>query len=110
MDSHDTGVAHWVGSCGLSDADTRIASQAGQAITTEWWLDDSALPDLWWACLVEFGDNGAVVIDRDNKEHQFSCYDEAVEWLRGDEFDSLQNLVDVGSVDAKIKGPVAFPW
>lgn len=90
-DSNDRREAHWIGQCGLT----------GRA---EWWLDESALPDLIWAALVVDGER-AKVVDSDGKQHRFDSRRAAESWLREDEYERLVELHETRSVPAGVRRP-----
>jgi hypothetical protein len=72
---------------------------------TTWWLDTSALPELFWARLCVHGDGRAEVLDLDGRLHQFPDEDEARKWLREDEYDELDYLRECGDVPAALEPP-----
>jgi hypothetical protein len=88
-DSGDEHLGHWVGECRLTLSDRNVLQVS--AIAAQWWLDESALPEYFWACLIS-GENGAAVIDRDGAKHWFSDATAARAWLREDEYDCLTTL------------------
>jgi hypothetical protein len=59
----------------------------------EWWLDESALPDLVWARLRTFEDGKAEVLDMDGRISIFASAGDAANYLMEDEY------VRPGSVD-----------
>ena len=75
-DSNDGGMAVWVGQCGLP----------GSPVMLEWWLDDAALPDRIWACLIPAADGRASVLDADGRVHCFDSMALARTWLGEDEY------------------------
>jgi hypothetical protein len=100
LDSNDSGTAHWVGGCALAGTESQDPSVQGRV---EWWLDTSALPDLYWALLVDTG-SGTMVRDMDGATHRFGDYAAAAHWLREDEYDRLDDL----RADAELQ-PAANP-
>ncbi len=91
IDSNDSGTAHWSGTCFLADAGDS-ADTVRSAGRVEWWLDESALPDLLWALLVDAPTGGVLVRDLDGTDHRFDDYDTAIGWLRQDEYERLDHL------------------
>jgi len=76
----------------------------------EWWLDTSALPDrLLWARLL-IGLDGVQVFDLDGRMHLFEQRDDAIAWLRADEYESLQTLQADGDVARDIVPPGDDSW
>ena len=73
-----------------------------------WWLDTSALPEQFWACLFEDVSGQTVVVDLDGARHHFADRNAAVAWLREDEYESLIELQQVGEVPAGLKPPTDF--
>jgi hypothetical protein len=95
LDSHDARLAHWVGRCGLAQVDP---AHLAPGRSHEWWLDEAALPDRIWACLVEVRGSTSIV-DCDGIAHAFPDRDAAAAWLREDEYDTLSSLKGTGDVD-----------
>jgi hypothetical protein len=76
----------------------------------EWWLDTSAMPDrLLWARLL-VGIDGVQVFDLDGRMHLFDRLDDAVAWLRADEYEALEILRAEGDVEADIGPPRDDAW
>lgn len=80
---------------------------AQDAAATQWWLDDAALPDLIWAALVPgidgirvHLDNGAMML--------FDHMEEAIAWLREEEFSTLANLKADQEVPRDLEPPADF--
>lgn len=88
-DSNDTKSAVWVGRCLLPDL-------GGPSM--EWWLDEAAMPDLIWACLVWRDANNPCVIDSDAAVHHFATMADARTWLSEEEYLPLAELRDAGTV------------
>jgi hypothetical protein len=68
-----------------------------------WWLDESALPDLLWACLRVYENGAAEVLDLDGNIHQFDSEQEARFWLLEDEYSSFPNLIKDGDVEPLVQ-------
>ena len=105
LDSNESGVAHWIGSCRLPQLGFEVVQPATDGFQIEWWLDDSALPDLFWACMITWPDGLASVLTPDGTEHRFDRMSAAYDWLREDEYDTLSFLV----LDDKISRQTAPP-
>ena len=106
-DSTDSGVAHWIGACVLTDSaeSTNALHSAGRV---EWWLDGAALPGLSWALLVETAWGGVLVRDRDGADHAFADYAEAAEWLRENDYARLEDLRAEAGFKPAAPPPVAW--
>lgn len=63
-------------------------------VETSWWLDWSALPDLFWARLQVAADGASIVLDLDGKYHYFPDRHAAHMWLNEDEYSLLAHLMD----------------
>lgn len=72
-----------------------------------WWLDESALPDLLWACLRVYKNGAAEVLDLDGNTHEFDSEQDARLWLLEDEYSSLANLIKDGDVEPSVQPPEA---
>jgi hypothetical protein len=58
----------------------------GELRTVEWWVDESALPDVVWARLSVGADGAASVLAPDGRTHRFPSGLDASNWLSEDEF------------------------
>lgn len=76
-------------------------------VKTTWWLDSSALPDLLWARLRCYDAGHAEVFDLDGRLYRFASEEEAVDWLREDEYSMLDELIEDGEVSAETVQPSA---
>ncbi len=74
----------------------------------EWWLDSSALPARFWACLYEEVGGKTVVLDLDGVRHAFADRNEAVAWLREDEYEPLTELQEAGELPTTLTPPGDF--
>ncbi len=63
-------------------------------VLSEWWLDESALPDEFWALLRILPDGGAVVLDLDGNHRAFDSIEAARWFLRDDEYRPLADVDD----------------
>lgn len=106
VDSADAGEAHWIGHCQLLHRRAGGAADLDKLEGADWWLDESALPDLIWAALLDVGPH-AIVIDADGRSRVFPSRDLARRWLREDEYGRLDDLRDAGDVDADVRPPRA---
>lgn len=70
----------------------------------EWWLDESALAHLVWARMMQSQD-GITVRDIDGRLNLFETRDEAIAWLREDEYEMLSELVINGQVASDTMPP-----
>lgn len=70
-------------------------------VLSEWWLDESALPDAYWALLRVLPDGDAVVLDLDGNRHSFDTIDGARRFLREEEYAPLAEL----DLDARYAPP-----
>jgi hypothetical protein len=86
------------------DAEELLTSPA---ISEEWWLDSSALPDLYWARLTVYSNGSADVLDLDGKLHEFSSREEAEYWLGEDEYSPIHHLIEDGEVPSLTAIPSA---
>lgn len=73
----------------------------------EWWLDDAALPDLIWARLLP-GQDGILIYTADGKLSVFETLDEAIGWLRQDEYETFAQLKSDGEVSEKLTPPLVL--
>lgn len=73
----------------------------------EWWLDASALPDLYWARLSVFSETCVEVFDLDGRYKYFDREGDAVAWLQEDEYERLGALVGEGRVESSVMSPAA---
>jgi hypothetical protein len=76
-------------------------------VLEEWWLDSSALPDLFWARLSLYSDGSADVLDLDGVYHEFSSREEAQYWLGEDEYKRMSDLIEDGELPPSIAPPTA---
>lgn len=97
IDSHDRHEAHWIGNCNR-------ARTPGPGDQVEWWLDVSALPDLYWAELAPIA-AGWMVRDLDGVEHPFTSHDAAIAWLREEEYAALDDLKREGEIPSSVVAP-----
>jgi len=104
LDSQDENQAHWVGTCRFDGGDT-AQSHISSDVCCEWWLDDSALPDLFWACLISSPGRSAIVLDLDGVQHTFADYRAAAAWLREDEYDLSSFLIGQSTIDIDVVPP-----
>ncbi len=104
LDSQDEHLAHWVGICNL-EKDEKSQEHILTNISAQWWLDESALADLYWACLISLPGRGAVVVDLDGTEHAFAGYEAAVTWLREDEYEPILQLVERNEIASDVLPP-----
>jgi hypothetical protein len=79
----------------------------GRECEITWWLDRSALPDLFWARLRYYDARYAEVLDLDGQVHRFPTKEEAADWLREDEYSMLDDLIDDGEVSTETMQPTA---
>ena len=77
-------------------------------ILVQWWLDSSALPDLYWARLQINTHGTAEIRDLDDRIHHFSTIEEARQFLREDEYQPLHELIEEGLVSASTQHPPSF--
>jgi hypothetical protein len=85
----------------------RSAGEAAAPLSEEWWLDSSALPDLYWARLTIFDDGSAEVLDLDGTRHDFALREEAVHWLSEDEYSRMDDLIEDGELPDTTTPPSA---
>ncbi len=105
-DSNDAGTAHWRGACRVRDHADLIRRLGEARPEFEWWLDEAALPDLYWACLVRQPNGRAAVVDMDRRLHQFPSYDLAHDWLKQDEYEPCLTLIEIGRIDPSTAPPL----
>jgi hypothetical protein len=86
IDSVDFETAHWFGACAY-----------------DWWLDESALPNLVWARLTHA--DAHRVVDCDGKVHRFSDSRSALAWLAEDEYVPLREALTDGLVPPGTQPP-----
>jgi hypothetical protein len=91
----------------FSEYDRKAANEAAPPVSEEWWLDSSGLPDLLWARLTVYSDGSAEVLDLDGTYHDFASREEAVLWLREDEYSQLGELIEDGEFSDTITPPAA---
>lgn len=108
LDSNDSGMAHWHGTCASPGIIKDIARYSRAGVHTTWWLDDSALPSLLWACLLTADDSRTVILDLNGAAHPFPDPKAAVAWLREDEYDCLTDLRFSGQVALDVRPPAAM--
>jgi hypothetical protein len=97
-DSRYEHIAHWVGACHLA-SHPELANWVPAAGTAfEWWLDDAALPEERWICLIRLPQGGATLVDGDADTRAFDTVAAARAWLREDECDTLSFLKSQGDV------------
>lgn len=60
----------------------------------EWWLDQSALPDMIWARLILYFNGTALIIDCDTKNHLFESHRLARQWLTQEEYLPVADLIE----------------
>jgi hypothetical protein len=106
VDTLDRREAHWAGQCGLisSDGGERNSAPLQDA---EWWLDESALPDLIWAALFDKG-SAVIVRDCDGKSHFFPDRAGALLWLGDEEYVRLADLQKTGEIAHDVKVPASL--
>ena len=73
----------------------------------EWWLDDAALPERVWAALVPGMDGIRVHLD-DGSMMLFEEPEDAIAWLRAEEFSTLEALKADGEVPQDVRPPSGF--
>ena len=73
----------------------------------EWWLDDAALPELVWAALVP-GIDGMRVHLGTGAMMLFEGPEDAIAWLREEEFSTLEDLKADGEVPQDVQPPPDF--
>ncbi len=105
LDSNDAGLAHWHGDCAFGGSREGMIRYAEAGLRVIWWLDDSALPEQIWACLITANDGRAHILDAGDHTHAFAQYAEAHAWLREDEYDALTNLRFDGQIPRDIRPP-----
>lgn len=79
-------------------------SRAAGAPISEWWLDESSLPVLIWARVMS-GQDGLAVSDADGRLHLFESDEDAVRWLRQEEYAPLDELKRDGALPADLAPP-----
>src|SRR5262245_11684302 len=67
-------------------------SQMESDVRTEWWLDESSLPDLAWARVRVFEDGSADVFDCDGRTRRFRSAAEARCSLLEDEYARFESV------------------
>ncbi len=58
-----------------------------------WWLDTGAYPNLYWARIQVYEDNTAEVLDFDGRRYKFDNEQDAIYFLREDDYGSF-NVLD----------------
>jgi hypothetical protein len=85
----------------------KSVGEAPSPLSEEWWLDSSALPDLYWARLTIYSDESAEVLDLDGTYHDFESREDAAHWLREDEYSQLEELIEDGELPDTVTPPSA---
>lgn len=70
----------------------------------EWWLDQAALPQLFWAAVV-MGLDGIRLHLQDGQMILFDDPDDVIHWLSEEEFSPLDDLRADGEVARDLKPP-----
>lgn len=73
-------------------------------MTTRWWLDESALPDLVWARL-SWGPEGAEILASGGDVYTFESLPEAENWLSEDEYVPFDELLADGDIPPGTRPP-----
>lgn len=104
-DSQYEGVAHWIGECRLAWHSDIRNWYPPPGTEFEWWLDEAALPEQRWICLVVLPSGEARLVDGDGVTRLFDAVAAAREWLREDECDTLSSLMSQGVVPRSVAPP-----
>jgi len=75
--------------------------------TTSWWLDQSALPDLYWARVQTWDGHGFVVLDCDGRTTILENCGSPSAFMAEDEYVPYEELLADGAIPADTRPPGA---